>query len=96
MPGEFGERVDFFVSRRGSVAGVAQEVDNVLTAAGYKVIVQDYDIPLGASFVEIDARGGQERPLPHHPVHRRLRTLALHPQGVHQLRGRAARSIPIR
>ncbi len=52
MPGEVGERVDFFLSRRGSVAAVAQEVADVLTAAGYKVIVQDYDIPLGASFIE--------------------------------------------
>ena len=52
MPGAVGERVDFFLSRRGSVAAVAQEVADVLTAADYKVIVQDYDIPLGASFVE--------------------------------------------
>ena len=52
MPGAVGERFDFFLSRRGSVAAVAQEVADVLTAAGYKVFVQDYDIPLGASFVE--------------------------------------------
>jgi len=52
MPGEVGERFDFFLSRRGSVAAVAQEVSDVLTDKGYKVIVQDYDIPLGASFVE--------------------------------------------
>ena len=52
MPGAVGERFDFFLSRRGSVAAVAQEVSDVLTAADYKVIVQDYDIPLGASFVE--------------------------------------------
>ena len=52
MPGAVGERVDFFLSRRGSVAAVAQEVSDVLTAADYKVIVQDYDIPLGASFIE--------------------------------------------
>jgi hypothetical protein len=32
MPGEAGERVDFFLSRRGSVAAVAQEVADVLTA----------------------------------------------------------------
>jgi tetratricopeptide (TPR) repeat protein len=47
-----GDRFDFFLSRRGSVAGVAQEVADVLTEKGYKVLVQDYDIPLGASFVE--------------------------------------------
>ncbi len=52
MPGEVGERFDFFLSRRGSVAAVAQEVSDVLTAADYKVIVEDYDIPSGASFVE--------------------------------------------
>lgn len=43
---------DFFLSRRGSVASVAQEVSDVLTDEGYSVLVQDYDIPLGASFVE--------------------------------------------
>ena len=52
MPGEAREKVDFFLSRRGSVAAVAQEVADVLAAAGYKVFVQDYDIPFGASFVE--------------------------------------------
>jgi tetratricopeptide (TPR) repeat protein len=52
MPGAVAERFDFFLSRRGSVAATAQEVCDVLTAAGYKVFVQDYDIPLGASFVE--------------------------------------------
>jgi tetratricopeptide (TPR) repeat protein len=52
MLGAVAERFDFFLSRRGSVAAVAQEVADVLAAADYKVIVQDYDIPLGASFVE--------------------------------------------
>jgi hypothetical protein len=46
MPGAVAERFDFFLSRRGSVAATAQEVDDVLTAAGYKVFVQDYDIPI--------------------------------------------------
>jgi tetratricopeptide (TPR) repeat protein len=50
--GAVAERFDFFLSRRGSVAAVAQEVADVLAAANYRVIVQDYDIPLGASFVE--------------------------------------------
>jgi tetratricopeptide (TPR) repeat protein len=45
-------RFDFFLSRRGSVATIAREVTDVLTEKGYKVLVQDYDIPLGASFVE--------------------------------------------
>ena len=90
MPGAVGERFDFFLSRRGSVAAVAQEVSDVLTDKGYKVIVQDYDIPLGASFVEAM-----------HEAIKNARDLiilftgdyeavALHPQGVHQLRGRAA------
>ncbi len=52
MAGAAESRVDFFLSRRGSVAALAQEVADVLTQADYKVIVQDYDIPLGASFVE--------------------------------------------
>jgi tetratricopeptide (TPR) repeat protein len=52
MPGAVTERFDFFLSRRGSVAATAQEVDDVLTASGYKVRVQDYDIPFGASFLE--------------------------------------------
>ena len=47
-----GEQYDFFLSRRGSVAPIAREVTDVLTEKGYKVLVQDYDIPLGASFVE--------------------------------------------
>ena len=47
-----GERYDFFLSRRGSVAAIAREVADVLTEKGYRVLVQDYDIPLGASFVE--------------------------------------------
>jgi tetratricopeptide (TPR) repeat protein len=47
-----GFAYDFFVSRRGSVATVAQEVDDVLTAAGKKVLVQDYDFRGGGSFVE--------------------------------------------
>jgi hypothetical protein len=45
-------RYDFFLSRRGSVAAVAREVADVLTEKGYKVLVQDYDIPLGSSFIE--------------------------------------------
>jgi tetratricopeptide (TPR) repeat protein len=34
------------------VAPIAREVTDVLTEKGYRVLVQDYDIPLGASFVE--------------------------------------------
>ena len=52
MPPEEPEQYDFFFSRRGSVAAVAQEVENVLAEKGYKVFVHDYDIPLGASFIE--------------------------------------------
>jgi hypothetical protein len=49
MPSSPGERYDFFLSRRGSVATIAREVTDVLTEKGYKVLVQDYDIPLGAA-----------------------------------------------
>jgi tetratricopeptide (TPR) repeat protein len=52
MPSSSGERYDFFLSRRGSVAAIAREVADVLSEKGYRVLVQDYDIPLGASFVE--------------------------------------------
>jgi TIR domain/NB-ARC domain len=52
MPSSPGERYDFFLSRRGSVATIAREVTDVLTEKGYKVFVQDYDIPLTANFIE--------------------------------------------
>jgi tetratricopeptide (TPR) repeat protein len=52
MPSGHGERYDFFLSRRGSVAAVAREVADVLTEKGYRVLVQDYDIPFSASFTE--------------------------------------------
>jgi tetratricopeptide (TPR) repeat protein len=42
---------DFFISRRGASAAVAQEVAEVLTTANYSVLVQDYDIPHGSNFV---------------------------------------------
>ena len=41
---------DFFVSRRGPVAAVAEEVADVLEAEDYKVLVQDYDAERGGSF----------------------------------------------
>jgi TIR domain-containing protein/NB-ARC domain-containing protein len=52
MPIGPGERYDFFLSRRGSVATIAREVTGVLTEKGYRVFVQDYDIPLAANFIE--------------------------------------------
>jgi hypothetical protein len=52
VPRSPGERYDFFLSRRGSVASIAREVADVLTEEGYKVLVQDYDIPLTANFIE--------------------------------------------
>jgi hypothetical protein len=45
------DKIDFFLSRRGSVATLAREVHDVLTEEGYKVVVQDYDMPFSASFV---------------------------------------------
>jgi tetratricopeptide (TPR) repeat protein len=53
MPPAANQRYDFFLSRRGSVAGVAREVADVLTERGYKVHVQDYDVPIGESFIEM-------------------------------------------
>jgi tetratricopeptide (TPR) repeat protein len=52
MPSGPGERYDFFLSRRGSVAAIAREVTEVLTEKGYKVRTQDYDIPITANFIE--------------------------------------------
>jgi tetratricopeptide (TPR) repeat protein len=51
MPSGPGERYDFFLSRRGSVAAIAQEVTDVLKENGYEVVVQDYDIQIGESWV---------------------------------------------
>jgi hypothetical protein len=45
MPSGPGERYDFFLSRRGSVAAIAREVTDVLTEKGYRVLTQDYDPP---------------------------------------------------
>ena len=47
-----GERFDFFLSRRGSVGAMAREVADVLIERGYKVVVQDYDFPLGGDLIE--------------------------------------------
>jgi TIR domain len=52
MPSGPDERYDFFLSRRGSVAAIAQEVADVLKEKGYRVLVQDYDIPITANFIE--------------------------------------------
>ena len=52
MPSAPGERYDFFLSRRGSVAAIAREVTNVLLEKGYTIRVEDYDFELGASFIE--------------------------------------------
>src|SRR5262245_11455910 len=52
MPSSPGERYDFFLSRRGSVAAIAQQVEQVLAEKGYSVLTQDYDIPLASSFIE--------------------------------------------
>jgi tetratricopeptide (TPR) repeat protein len=43
--------VDFFISRRGASAAVAQEVADVLVETGYTVIVQDFDISYSANFL---------------------------------------------
>ena len=42
---------EYFVSRRGSVADVAQEVADILEGEGHAVTIQDYDFPAGAQFV---------------------------------------------
>ena len=52
MPSGRSDKYDFFLSRRGSVAAIAQEVTDVLKEKGYKVRTQDYDIPITAIFIE--------------------------------------------
>src|SRR5262245_22193220 len=52
MPGRPAQPYDFFLSRRGSVAAMAQEVTAVLEENGYRVRTQDYDIPITANFIE--------------------------------------------
>jgi hypothetical protein len=52
MPSGRSDKYDFFLSRRGSVATIAQEVTGVLKEKGYKVFVQDYDIPIAANLIE--------------------------------------------
>jgi tetratricopeptide (TPR) repeat protein len=42
---------DFFISRRGTAAEVAQEVAGVLTEAGHRVCLQDWDIDVADNFV---------------------------------------------
>src|SRR5215831_9906063 len=52
MPSGRSDKYDFFLSRRGSVATIAQEVTDVLKENGYRVRTQDYDIPIIANFIE--------------------------------------------
>jgi tetratricopeptide (TPR) repeat protein len=51
MTSLIGPQIDFFVSRRGSAAAVAQEVANILKEEGYTAFVQDHDIAYGADFI---------------------------------------------
>src|SRR5215467_15770711 len=52
VPSGRSHKYDFFLSRRGSVAAIAQEVTDVLKEKGYRVRTQDYDIPITANFIE--------------------------------------------
>jgi tetratricopeptide (TPR) repeat protein len=52
MPSGRSDKYDFFLSRRGSVATIAQEVTDILKENGYRVRTQDYDIPITANFIE--------------------------------------------
>lgn len=54
MPPEYRRQYeyDFFLSRRGSVGHIAQEVADVLLEQGYRVIVQDYDFQSSDSVIE--------------------------------------------
>ncbi|HEY6619403.1 MAG TPA: tetratricopeptide repeat protein [Steroidobacteraceae bacterium] len=50
-PDAHSSSIDFFISRRGSAAVVAQEVAEILKEEGYTILVQDYDIPFSADFI---------------------------------------------
>jgi len=65
MPIGPGERYDFFLSRRGSVATIAQEVTDVLKENGYRVRTQIS--PIG--FHRLIQRVGEaaKMPFPIHP-----------------------------
>src|SRR5499427_980413 len=52
MPSGRSDKYDFFLSRRGSVATIARFITTAPTEKGYRVFVQDYDIPLTANFIE--------------------------------------------
>ena len=68
MPSGPGERYDFFLSRRGSVAAVAQEVTDVLTEKGYGSS-SGLRHPARCEFHRGDARGHEELSGPSRPVH---------------------------
>ena len=51
MTGMEGARKDFFISRSGADAGWAQWIAWQLEAAGYSVIVQDWDFQPGSNFL---------------------------------------------
>jgi len=44
--------VDFFVSRAGANRAVAHEIADVLRSAGYSIVHQDEDIPVGSNFID--------------------------------------------
>ena len=89
MPSGPGERYDFFLSRRGSVAAIAQEVTDVLTEKGYKVLVAGLRHSARRELHRGDARGRSRTRATSSSCSPRLRSVALHPQGVHELRGGA-------
>jgi hypothetical protein len=51
VPAADGFEIDYFISRRGSSAAIAQEVADILTEGGSSVRVQDYDFASGANFI---------------------------------------------
>src|SRR5215831_8410911 len=52
MPSGRSDKYYFFLSRRGSVATIAQEDTDVLKENGYRVRTQDYEFPITANFIE--------------------------------------------
>jgi hypothetical protein len=78
MPSGRSDKYDFFLSRRGSVAAIAQEVTDVLKEKGYKVFVQDYDIPIAANLIEEMHEAVKNARDLVVLFHARLRAIALH------------------
>ena len=68
MPSGPGERYDFFLSRRGSVAAIAQRGRRRSQGEGLQGPRRGLRLPSRRELYRGDARGDQELARPHHPL----------------------------